>query len=72
VHEAVINAGDKESGITIHFVDEQYDHGASIFQAKCPIVETDTAFSLAEKIHMLEHLHFPRVVEEVIEVQRAR
>ena len=72
VHEAVINAGDKESGITIHFVDEQYDHGAHIFQAKCPIVETDTPFSLAEKIHMLEHLHFPRIVEEVIKVQRAR
>jgi len=72
VHEAVINAGDKESGITIHFVDEQYDHGAAIFQAKCLVVDTDTATSLAEKIHVLEHIHFPRVVEEVIEVQRAR
>jgi len=72
VHEAVINSGDKESGITIHFVDEQYDHGAPIFQAKCPVVETDTPTSLAEKIHILEHLHFPRIVEEVIEVQRAR
>jgi len=72
VHEAVINAGDKESGITIHFVDEQYDHGAPIFQAKCAIVETDTATSLAEKIHMLEHLHFPRIVQQVIELQRPR
>ncbi len=66
VHKAVIAAGDKESGITIHFVDEQYDHGATIFQAKCPVHETDTPDSLAERIHQLEHAHFASVIEKVI------
>jgi len=66
VHEAVIAARDTESGITIHFVDEQYDHGATIFQATCPVTADDTPESLAAKVHALEHLHFPRVVAEVV------
>ncbi len=66
VHEAVIAAGDEESGITIHFVDEQYDHGATIFQAMCPVTREDTPETLAEKIHQLEHKHLPQVVENVI------
>ena len=66
VHEAVINNGDAESGITIHFVDEQYDHGATIFQAMCPVLPTDTADDLAARIHELEHAHFSQVVENVI------
>lgn len=66
VHEAVIAAGEKESGITIHYVDEQYDHGATIFQATCPVEDGDTPETLAEKIHALEHAHFPQVVEEAI------
>ena len=66
VHEAVIAAKERESGITIHFVDEQYDHGNTIFQAKCPITETDTPDSLAQKIHLLEHAHFPTVIENTI------
>ena len=66
VHEAVIAAKEPESGITIHFVDEQYDHGNTIFQAKCPITETDTPDSLAQKIHLLEHAHFPTVIENTI------
>ncbi|MEI9935459.1 MAG: phosphoribosylglycinamide formyltransferase [Ferruginibacter sp.] len=69
VHEAVIDSKDKESGITIHYVDEQYDHGNIIFQEKCLINENDTPDSLAKKIHALEHLHFPRVVEETIQLQ---
>jgi len=69
VHEAVIAAKEKESGITIHYVDELYDHGRIIFQAKCPVTETDTADSLAEKIHKLEHAHFPRVIGELIGMQ---
>ncbi|MBS1597026.1 MAG: phosphoribosylglycinamide formyltransferase [Bacteroidetes bacterium] len=69
VHEAVIAAGEKESGITIHYVDEIYDHGKIIFQAKCVVTENDTAESLAEKIHALEHTHFPRVIEELIGMQ---
>jgi formyltetrahydrofolate-dependent phosphoribosylglycinamide formyltransferase len=66
VHNAVINAKEKESGITIHFVDEVYDHGAVIYQAICSITDADTPETLAQKIHQLEHAHYPRVIEEVI------
>ena len=66
VHEAVILAKDPISGISIHYVDELYDHGNIIFQATCPIEETDTAESLAQKIHQLEHLHYPVVIETVL------
>ncbi|MCF3110381.1 phosphoribosylglycinamide formyltransferase [Niabella sp. CC-SYL272] len=66
VHEAVIAAGEKESGITIHFVDEHYDHGATIFQTTCPISASDTPESLAQKIHFLEHQHFAPVVEQLV------
>jgi|SRR5882724_6247860 len=69
VHEAVIAAKEKESGITIHFVDEIYDHGKIIFQAKCAVTENDTPGSLAEKIHALEHANFPAVIEELIGMQ---
>jgi phosphoribosylglycinamide formyltransferase-1 len=69
VHEAVIAAGDTESGITIHFVDEQYDHGGTIFQATCPVSPSDTPESLAKKIHVLEHENFPRVIEQTILTQ---
>lgn len=66
VHEAVIAAGEKESGITIHYVNEHFDEGAPIFQATCPIEPGDTPEKLAEKIHILEHRHFPEVVERVV------
>ena len=66
VHEAVIAAKEKESGITIHFVDELYDHGETVFQISCPVYETDTAATLARRIHELEHKYFPVVIEEVI------
>lgn len=66
VHEAVIAAGEKESGITIHYVNEHFDEGAPIFQATCPIEPGDTPEQLAEKIHVLEHRHFPEVVERVV------
>jgi phosphoribosylglycinamide formyltransferase-1 len=69
VHEAVIAANEKESGISIHYVDELYDHGKIIFQATCPVEPGDTAITLAQKIHLLEHTHFPRVVEEVLQMQ---
>ena len=72
VHEAVIAAGEKESGITIHYVDELYDHGRVIFQSACAVETFDTAATLAEKIHALEHEHYPRVVEEVIDLQNRR
>lgn len=66
VHEAVIAAGEKESGITIHYVNNHYDEGAIIFQAKCPVLPGDTPDTLAARIHELEYAHFPRVIEEVI------
>lgn len=72
VHQAVIDAGDKESGISIHFVDELYDHGNIIFQARCPVMETDTPESLAAKIHALEHTHFPVVVSQVLKNENQR
>lgn len=66
VHEAVIQAGETESGITIHYVDEHYDEGDIIFQAKCPIEPGDTPEILAQKIHVLEHRHFPVVIAELL------
>lgn len=66
VHEAVIEAKEKESGITIHLVNEHYDEGKVIFQGKCTVEEEDTADTLAKKIHELEYAHFPKVVEEFI------
>jgi len=66
VHEAVIAAKEKESGISIHYVDEIYDHGATIFQATCPVLENDTPDSLAQRIHQLEHEHYPKVIDELM------
>lgn len=66
VHQAVIDARDKESGITIHYVDEQYDHGNTIFQAKCVVSTDDTPETLAKKIHQLEHEHYPLVIEGLV------
>jgi phosphoribosylglycinamide formyltransferase 1 len=66
VHQAVINANEKQSGITIHFVDEVYDHGKIIFQAACQIDNKDTAESLAQKIHILEHQHYTKVIADTI------
>lgn len=66
VHEAVIANGEKRSGITIHYVDEIYDHGEIIFQADCAIEPIDTPATLAQKIHELEHKHFPAVIESIL------
>ena len=66
VHSAVIANRDKESGITIHYVNEKYDEGDIIFQARCNIETTDTPETLAKKIHSLEYRHFPVVIEELI------
>jgi phosphoribosylglycinamide formyltransferase-1 len=66
VHQAVLNAGDSKSGITIHYVNEHYDEGATIFQATCPVFSNDTSHTLATRIHELEHAHYPRVIEEVV------
>ena len=66
VHEAVLATNEKETGITIHFVDEFYDNGKIIFQTTCPVYENDTTESLAKRIHELEYKFFPVVIEEVI------
>lgn len=66
VHAAVIAAGETESGITIHKVNEHYDEGEHLFQAKCPVVPSDTPETLAARIHALEHVHYPQVVEQLV------
>jgi len=66
VHEAVIAAEEKESGITIHYVNELYDAGQIIFQAKCDVLPTDTAETLASKVHALEYENFPPIIEKII------
>jgi phosphoribosylglycinamide formyltransferase-1 len=63
VHNAVVAANEKESGITIHFVNEHYDEGATIVQAQCKLLPEDSSEHLAEKIHKLEHYFFPRTIE---------
>jgi phosphoribosylglycinamide formyltransferase-1 len=66
VHNTVIKNGEKESGITIHFVNESYDEGDIIFQARCKIDSSDTPDSLAQKIHLLEYQHYPKIIERLI------
>ncbi len=66
VHSAVLEAGEKESGITIHYVNEIYDSGDIIFQARCSVLPGDDIHSLAARVHELEYRYFPQVVEEVI------
>lgn len=71
VHEAVIAAGEKESGITIHYVNDHYDQGTIIFQAKCPVLPTDTPDDLAARVHELEYRYFPQIIAETILKQEA-
>jgi phosphoribosylglycinamide formyltransferase-1 len=66
VHQAVIAAGEKETGISIHYVNEDYDEGEVIFRKKIPILPGDTPESIAERIHKLEHEHFPKVIEKLV------
>ncbi len=66
VHKAVIEAQESESGITIHYVNEHYDKGSIIFQAKCVITSQDTPESLVEKIHNLEHEYFPSEIDKLL------
>lgn len=67
VHETIIADREKESGITIHFVNEKYDEGQTIFQAKTVINKNDTPDSLAGKIHELEYKHFPQIIQQLLE-----
>ena len=66
VHEAVVKNKETESGITIHWVNEEYDEGNIIFQAKCKVNPSDTAEDVANKIHRLEHEHYPKIIEKAI------
>ncbi|MDQ2719243.1 MAG: phosphoribosylglycinamide formyltransferase [Bacteroidota bacterium] len=66
VHSAVIAAKEKESGISIHYVDEKYDHGKIIFQTKCEVDKNETAKSLAQKIHLLEHEYYPKIIDNIL------
>lgn len=66
VHEAVIENHDKESGITIHYVNSHYDEGDIIFQARCRIEQSDTTDILAARVHALEYKYFPKIIEELI------
>ena len=66
VHKAVLASKDKESGITIHRVNPNYDEGGIIYQASCPVVRGDTPETLAARVHELEYLNYPRVIEEVL------
>ena len=68
VHESVINNKENQSGITIHYVDEKYDTGDIIFQECVDVSPADTPDSLAEKIHVLEHKHYPRIIEKVLQM----
>lgn len=67
VHEAVIAQKETESGISIHYIDEIYDHGQIIFQARCDVLNDDTPQILAQRIHKLEHQHYPVVIEELVQ-----
>lgn len=66
VHEAVVKAGEKESGITIHYINERYDEGAVIFQTSCPVSPSDSPEEVARKVHALEYAHYPEVIEKLL------
>lgn len=66
VHRAVVTAGEIETGITIHLVNEKYDEGDIVFQARCAVLPDDTADSIANKVHALEYEHYPRVIETLL------
>ncbi|QHL87530.1 phosphoribosylglycinamide formyltransferase [Nibribacter ruber] len=66
VHQAVLDAAEAQTGITIHYVNEHYDEGAPIYQETCPVRPDDTCETLAARVLSLEHQHLPRVVEELL------
>ncbi|MBD0257948.1 MAG: phosphoribosylglycinamide formyltransferase [Cytophagales bacterium] len=66
VHEAVVAAREKASGITIHLIDNEYDRGRIVFQAQCPVAPDDTPAEVARKVQALEHEHFPAIIERLL------
>lgn len=67
VHEAVLAAGDLESGCTVHIVTENYDEGPIVLQLTCPVLPDDTPETLAERVLALEHRAFPLALKKVVE-----
>ena len=67
VHKAVLDAGCSESGITIHYVNEEYDSGDIIFQARCPVLPGDDPDNLASRVHALEYEYYPKVISKIID-----
>lgn len=67
VHEAVVAAGETETGISIHYVNEHYDEGRMIRQERCPVLPTDRPEDVAARVHRLEHQYYPEVVEELVD-----
>ena len=65
VHEAVLAAKETKTGITIHYIDEHYDEGVTIFQAECPVLPSDTVEDIEKKIHELEYKYYPQVIEKL-------
>ena len=65
VHQAVKEAGEPETGITIHYVNENYDDGNIVFQARCPVSADDTAEMIAAKVHLLEYEYYPQIIEKI-------
>ena len=68
IHEAVKAAGEKETGITVHYVNERYDEGEAIAQIKCPLNPDDTPETIKKKVQQLEHAHYPKIIEQVLSV----
>lgn len=66
VHEEVVRNREKESGITIHLVNKEYDKGEHLLQVRCPVFTDDTADTLAARIHELEYQYFPRAIEDFL------
>ncbi len=66
VHEAVKTSGERQTGITVHLVNEHFDEGRILFQASCPVEPSDTPDDIATKVHALEHKHYPGVIEEFL------
>ena len=66
VHEAVKRDGDTETGITIHYVNEDFDAGKIIFQARVPVLPTDDVAAIEAKVHTLEQRYFPEVIDSIL------
>ena len=69
VHQSVLDSGDMETGITIHYVNENYDEGSIIFQRAVEVSKADTVESIANKVHQLEYMHYPEVVHQLLKDQ---